>query len=223
MQTLLADVLTVHTPAVLAIGTAAIIGLGLVALAVVAAVLGIGIYNRLTELRERYLNSFSQIDVQLQRRYDLIPNLVETVKGAMAHERETLEAVISARNVASAGLAAAKANPGDPKAMQQLAQADAQLTGVLGRLLAVAEAYPQLRANESMQHLQEELSSTENRVSFARQSYNDGAQVYNEYRKTFPPVLFASLLGHKRDAEYLQLENPEAKVAPKVSFGKTQS
>src|SRR5712671_4678416 len=143
-------------------------------------------YNRLVALRNRFKNAFAQIDVQLKRRYDLIPNLVETAKGYIKHERETLEAVIKARNTAAQAAAAATASPGNPAAMQALGQAEGQLTGVLGRMFAVAEAYPDLKANQNMLALQEELSSTENRVSFARQAFNDSVMEYNTKRESFP-------------------------------------
>src|SRR5688572_5539558 len=165
----------------------------LVALVVVWLV---GIYNRLVSLRNRFKNAFSQIDVQLKRRYDLIPNLVETVKGYMKHERETLEAVIQARQQAVSGLQAASAKPGDPAAMAQLASAEQSLGGALSRLLMVAEAYPDLKANQNMAQLTEELTTTENKVAFARQAYNDSVMQYNTYRQSFPPVIFANMLGH---------------------------
>ena len=153
----------------------------------------VGIYNGLVTARNGYKNSFAQIDVQLQRRYDLIPNLVETAKGYMKHERETLEAVIAARGAAVSGLAAAKANPGDPAAMQQLTGAENQLTATLGRLFAVAEAYPDLKANQNMMQLSEELTSTENKVAFARQAYNDAVMFYNNKREVFPNSFVANM------------------------------
>src|SRR6187397_848599 len=156
---------------------------------------GVGVYNTLVRLRNRLENGFSQIEVQLKRRYDLIPNLVETVKGYMKHERETLEAVINARNQAVGGLKAAAANPGDPAAMQQLASAESSLGGALGRLFALSEAYPDLKANQNMAQLTEELTATENKVAFARQAYNDSVTQYNTYRQSFPPVFFANFLG----------------------------
>ncbi len=179
---------------------------------------GVGIYNKLVALKNRFENSFSQIEVQLQRRYDLIPNLVEIAKGYMSHERETLEAVISARNQAASSLKAAAAAPGDPAAMANLAQAEQGLGGVLGRLFAVAEAYPDLKANQNMMQLSEELTSTENKVSFARQAYNDTVMDYNSYRQSFPPVFFATMFGHAKDAELLQFDSAAIAVAPKVSF-----
>jgi len=179
---------------------------------------GVGIYNRLVTLKNRFENAFSQIEVQLKRRYDLIPNLVETVRGYMKHERETLEAVINARNQAVGGLKQAAANPGDPAAMQALAGAEQMLTGTLGRLFALAEAYPDLKANQNMAQLTEELTSTENRVAFARQAYNDSVTSYNTYRQTFPPIVFANVFGHATDAELLEFDSATIAEAPKVSF-----
>ncbi|GAB5402291.1 MAG: LemA family protein [Aureliella sp.] len=179
----------------------------------------VGIYNKLVELRERYKNAFSQIEVQLKRRYDLIPNLVETVKGYMSHERETLEAVIQARNQAVTGLQQASGDQTDAAAMQQLASSEAGLTGALGKLFALSEAYPDLKANENMMQLNEELTSTENKVAFARQGYNDSATQYNIYKQTFPPVIVAGMFGHGNDAKLLEYEDSEEiKAAPKVSF-----
>ncbi len=179
---------------------------------------GVGIYNRLVTLKNRFENAFSQIEVQLKRRYDLIPNLVETVKGYIKHERETLEAVIQARNAAVGGLQKAAANPGDPAAMQALSGAEQMLSGTLGRLFALAEAYPDLKANQNMAQLTEELTSTENRVAFARQAYNDSVTQYNTYRQTFPPVIFANMFGHASDAELLEFDTAAIAEAPKVSF-----
>jgi len=179
---------------------------------------GVGIYNRLVTLKNRFENAFSQIEVQLKRRYDLIPNLVETVKGYIKHERETLEAVINARNQAVGGLQQAAAKPGDPAAMQALAGAEQMLTGSLGKLFALAEAYPDLKANQNMAQLTEELTSTENRVAFARQAYNDSVTSYNTYRQTFPPIIFANMFGHATDAEFLEFDTEAIAEAPKVSF-----
>jgi len=188
---------------------------GIVAALIVWA---ISIYNGLVALRNRFKNAFSQIDVQLKRRYDLIPNLVESVKGYMQHERGTLEAVIKARGSAvSAAERAAKA-PGEPAAMQGLAQAEGVLGGALGRLLAVFESYPDLKANQNALGLQEELTSTENKIAFARQAFNDSVMEYNTQRETFPDVVFAGTFGF-RTAELLQsTESAEERKAPKVSF-----
>ena len=177
----------------------------------------VGIYNRLVTLRNRFRNAFAQIDVQLKRRYDLIPNLVETAKGYMKHERETLEAVINARNqAASAGQAAAQ-NPGDPSAMQSLGRAEGQLTGALGRLFSLSESYPDLKANQNMLALQEELTSTENKVAFSRQAYNDAVTTYNTGREVFPTVIFAGMFNFQ-PANLFEIEEPGQREAPKVSF-----
>ncbi len=179
----------------------------------------VGLFNKLVTYRNRYKNGFAQIEVQLKRRYDLIPNLVETAKGYMSHERETLEAVITARNQASAGLQVAAADPGNAAAIQGLAGAEGMLTGAMGRLFAVAEQYPDLKANQNMMQLTEELTSTENKVAFARQAFNDSVTVYNTYRQTFPTILFASMFGHGEDAALLEYEDREQmQDAPKVAF-----
>ena len=188
--------------------------LGLIVLALIFL---IGIYNRLVSARNAYKNAFAQIDVQLQRRYDLIPNLVETAKGYIKHERETLEAVVRARNAAVAGLKAAAASPGDPAALQQLAGAENTLAGALGRLFAVAEAYPDLKANQNMMQLSEELTSTENKVAFARQAFNDAVMSYNTTREVFPNNFVANAFGFA-PAELLEIESAEKRAAPKVSF-----
>jgi LemA protein len=177
----------------------------------------ISIYNRLVSGRNAYKNAFAQIDVQLTRRHDLIPNLVETAKGYMKHERETLEAVISARNAAVTGLKAAAANPGDPNAVQQLGGAENALSGALGRLFALAEAYPDLKANQNMMQLSEELTSTENKVAFARQAFNDAVMSYNNTREVFPNSVVASSFGFA-PAELLQIESPEKRAVPVVKF-----
>jgi len=190
----------------------------IVAIGLFLVMYGVGIYNKLVTLRNRIENAFAQIEVQLKRRYDLIPNLVETVKGYMAHEKETLEGVINARNRAVGGLQQASANPGDPKAMQELMVAEQALGGSLGRLFALSEAYPDLKANENMAQLTEELTSTENRVAFARQAYNDSVTAYNTYRQTFPPIFFANMFGHNEDAELLEFDSEAIAEAPKVSF-----
>jgi LemA protein len=184
---------------------------------VVVALYFIAVYNGLVTARNGYKNAFAQIDVQLTRRYDLIPNLVETAKGYLKHERDTLEAVIAARNSAIAGLKAAAANPGDPTVVQQLAGAENQLTGALGRLFAVAEAYPDLKANQNMAQLSEELTSTENKVAFARQAYNDAVMNYNNKREMFPASIVANIGGFW-EAQLLQIEAAEKRAAPKVSF-----
>src|ERR671919_1969279 len=187
----------------------------LVGLAFIAVLWGVGIYNQLVTLKNRFQNAFAQIEVQLKRRYDLIPNLVETVKGYMQHERGTLEAVIQARNQAVSGLERAATNPGDPAAMQALAAAEHGLSGALGRLFALAEAYPDLKANQNMAQLSEEITSTENKVAFARQAYNDAVTQYNTYRQTFPPVLFAGVFGHGQNAELLDFDDAQIAEAPK--------
>jgi len=191
------------------------IALGVV---VIVAIWAIVIYNGLVTLRNRFKNAFSQIDVQLKRRYDLIPNLVESVKGYMAHERGTLEAVVKARGSAVTAAQAAAARPGDPAAMQGLAQAEGALGGALGRLLAVFEQYPDLKANQNVLGLQEELTSTENKIAFARQAYNDSVMEYNTKRESFPETVFAGALGFG-PAELLQsTESPEERRAPKVTL-----
>src|SRR5262245_38983446 len=174
-------------------------------------------YNRLVALRNRYKNAFSQIDVQLKRRYDLIPNLVETAKGYIKHERGTLEAVIAARNAASTANTRAAQAPGDAAAMKELSGAETALTGSLGRLFALAEAYPDLKANTTMMALMEELTSTENKVAFARQAYNDAVMSYNIRRETFPTNILAGSFNFG-PAELFVIEKPEEKEAPKVSF-----
>jgi LemA protein len=175
------------------------------------------IYNRLVAGRNRYKNAFAQIDVQLTRRHDLIPNLVETAKGYMAHEKGTLEAVINARNVAVAGLKNAAKDPSDPEAMKQLSQAEQGLSGALGRLFALSEAYPDLKANENMMQLSEELTTTENKVAFARQAYNDSVMDYNTLRESFPNNFFAGWFNFKA-AELLQIEDEAKREVPQVSF-----
>ncbi len=193
----------------------------LIVLAVIAALAFwvVAIYNKLVALKNRYENGFAQIEVQLKRRYDLIPNLVETAKGYLTHERETLEAVIAARNQALAGLQAAAADPSNAAAMKELASAEGALGSALGRLNVVVEAYPDLKANENMMQLSEELTTTENKVAFARQAYNDQVTEYNAYRQSFPPVVFAGMFGHADDAELLEFEDSEAiQQAPQVSF-----
>jgi len=177
----------------------------------------VAIYNALVRARNGYKNAFAQIDVQLTRRHDLIPNLVETAKGYIAHERGTLEAVVQARNAAVGGLAGAKAKPGDPAAMQQLGSAENALTQTLGRLFALQEAYPDLKANQTMMQLSEELTSTENRVAFARQAYNDSVLTYNNQREVFPASIVAGSFGFAA-AEPLQIDDPKVRDVPQVSF-----
>lgn len=179
----------------------------------------VGIYNKLVSFKNRYQNAFAQIEVQLKRRYDLIPNLVETAKGYIKHERETLEAVIAARNAAATGLAAAAADPGNAAAIKELAGQEGVLTGALGRLNVVMEAYPDLKANQNMMQLSEELTATENKVAFSRQAFNDQVMSYNTYKQSFPPVSLAGFFGHSSDASLLEFEDSEAiQEAPKVSF-----
>ena len=177
----------------------------------------VSIYNRLVGGRNAYKNAFAQIDVQLTRRHDLIPNLVETAKGYIKHERETLEAVIAARNSAVSGLKRAAANPGDPASVQQLAGAEAQLNGALSRLFAVAEAYPDLKANQNMMQLSEELTSTENKVAFARQAFNDAVMNYNNQREMFPNSVVAGMFMFT-PAQLLEIESPEKRAVPQVKF-----
>ena len=180
----------------------------------------VGIYNGLITARNAFRNAFAQIDVQLQRRFDLIPNLVETAKGYLTHERETLEAVIAARGAAVSGLSAAKASPGDPAAMEQLANTQGQLNSALGRLLAVAEAYPDLKANQNMMQLTEELTSTENKVAFARQAFNDSVMAYNNRREVFPSSVIAGMFNFAPAAllEIPAEQQSQVRAAPKVQF-----
>jgi len=192
-------------------------GWTLLAVIVGLALFAISIYNRLVAGRNLYKNAFAQIDVQLTRRHDLIPNLVETAKGYMAHERETLEAVINARNVAVSGLKQAASDPTNPAAMQALGQAEQGLSGALGRLFALSEAYPDLKANENMMQLSEELTTTENKVAFARQAYNDSVMSYNTLRESFPNNFFAGWFNFNA-AELLQIEDEAKREVPRVSF-----
>ena len=194
---------------------------GIITLVIIGAIIlyVISIFNTLVALRNRFKNAFSQIEVQLKRRYDLIPNLVETAKGYLKHERETLDAVIQARNGASNSLAAAQRNPGDASSIQGLGQAEGNLAGAMGKFNIVVEAYPDLKGNENMMQLTEELTSTENKVSFARQAFNDQVMEYNTYKQSFPQNVFAGMFGHAKDASLLEFEDSaQIQAAPKVSF-----
>jgi len=199
------------------------LGFGLIVVLVVLIVLffvlmfAVSVYNRLVSLRNRYKNAYAQIDVQLKRRYDLIPNLVETAKGYIKHERETLEAVTKARNIAYTASQAAAANPGDATAVKSLISAESGLTGALSRLMVVSEQYPDLKANQNMMQLSEELTSTENKISFARQAYNDSVMTYNTQREVFPSNLIAGTFNFG-PAELFVVDKPEQKDAPKVQF-----
>ena len=179
----------------------------------------ISIFNKLVALKNRFKNAFAQIEVQLKRRYDLIPNLVETAKGYLEHERETLDAVIKARNSASDNLSAAQQNPGDASSMQGLGQAEGNLAGALGRFNVLVEAYPDLKANQNMMQLTEELTSTENKVAFSRQAFNDEVMLYNTYKQSFPQNVLAGMFGHASDASLLEFaDSAEIQAAPKVAF-----
>jgi len=196
---------------------ATLILIGLVVVALFAVMFFVGMYNKLVALRNRFKNAWAQIDVQLKRRYDLIPNLVETAKGYIKHERGTLEAVIAARNAAASANTRVTADPANPEAMKQLIAAEGTLTGTLGRLFALSEAYPDLKANQTMARLMEELTSTENKVSFARQAYNDSVMVYNTQREVFPSNIIAGMFNFAA-AELFVVEKPEEREAPKVQF-----
>jgi LemA protein len=203
-------------PAFLSLGLLVVFG-GLIVVAIIIVMMVVGIYNKLVTMRNRYKNAYAQIDVQLKRRYDLIPNLVETAKGYIKHERETLEAVTAARNIAYAASKAAASNPGDASAMKNLASAETGLGGTLSRLMMVSEQYPDLKANQNMMQLTEELTSTENKISFARQAYNDAVMTYNTDREVFPSNLIAGTFNFD-PAELFVIDKPEQKDAPKVSF-----
>ena len=180
---------------------------------------GIAIFNRLVALKNRFQNAFAQIEVQLKRRYDLIPNMIETAKGYLKHERETLESVIAARNSAAGSLAAAAADPGNADAMKSLIGAEGALAGAMGKLNVVMEAYPDLKANQNMMQVSEELISTENKIGFARQAFNDQVMAYNTYKQSFPQNMLAGAFGHGADASLLEFEDSaEIQAAPKVSF-----
>ena len=202
---------------VLVMTIALIILLVLVGLAVMVALYGVGVYNGLVTLRNRFKNAFAQIDVQLKRRYDLIPNLVEVAKGYLKHESETLEAVVAARGAAVSAGQRAAADPSDPAAMKALSGAESQLAGAMSRLMVVVESYPNLKANETMMQLSEEMTSTENKVSFARQAYNDSVMQYNTSREQFPAVVFAGVLGFQA-AELFEITNVTEREAHKVKF-----
>ncbi len=203
-------------PEIIMTGLLTVLGILLV-LVILVALWVMGIYNRLVTLRNRFKNAFAQIDVQLKRRYDLIPNLVETAKGYLKHERETLEAVIQARNQAAQAASTAASDPGNPGAVQALAGAETALTGTLGRFFALSEAYPDLKANSNMMQLNEELTSTENKVSFARQAFNDTVTTFNTQREVFPNNIFAGMFGFK-EADLFEVKDEAVKEAPKVSF-----
>ena len=203
-------------PEIIMTGLLTVLGILLV-LVILVALWVMGIYNRLVTLRNLFKNAFAQIDVQLKRRYDLIPNLVETAKGYLKHERETLEAVIQARNQAAQAASTAASDPGNPGAVQALAGAETALTGTLGRFFALSEAYPDLKANSNMMQLNEELTSTENKVSFARQAFNDAVTTFNTQREVFPNNIFAGMFGFK-EADLFEVKDEAVKEAPKVSF-----
>jgi LemA protein len=201
----------------LSTGPLVLLLIGLLAVGLVVFLYGVGIYNKLIGLKNRFQNAFAQIDVQLKRRYDLIPNLVETAKGYMKHERETLEAVIKARNTAVSAGQQAAANPGNPQAMQGLASAEGALTGIMTRFMALMENYPDLKANQNMLALQEELTSTENKIAFARQAYNDAVMTYNTAREVFPSNIVAGF-GNVPPAELFEVSAPDQREAVKVQF-----
>lgn len=191
----------------------------LLVIVVVAALLIVSIFNKLVRLRNRFINAFAQIEVQLKRRYDLIPNLVETAKSYMAHEKETLEAIVTARNVAAKGLDLVASDPTNASALAELGGAEGALAGAMSKFSMVMEDYPDLKANQNMMQLSEELTSTENKVAFSRQAFNDQVMAYNTYRQSFPTMIFANIFGHKKDASLLDFaDSAEIQAAPKVSF-----
>lgn len=190
----------------------------LVAVPILLALYAMGVYNQFVTLKQRVKNAFSQIEIQLKRRHDLIPNLVETAKAYMSHEKDTLEAVIRARNAAVSGLSAASNASGDHDAMMAMAAAEKGLSGSLGRLFALAEAYPDLKANQNMMQLTEELTSTENKIAFSRQAYNDSVTAYNIYRESFPPVIIAGLTNQPAQFDLLQFDSEAIAESPKISF-----
>ena len=210
--------MTEFTPLLAALSGGAITAIIIGAVVLILIICIVVMYNRLVRLRQSCKESWSDIDTELQRRHDLIPNLIETVKGYMAHERETLEAVIQARNQAMGSLKTASMNPGDASAMAGLAGAEGMLGGALGKLFALSESYPDLKANQNMANLQEELTATENKVAFSRQAFNDAVTGYNTYKQTFPPVFFAGMFGHGQDATLLEFESKKISEAPKVQF-----
>jgi len=198
-------------------GSGTVVLLAILAIIVFAVLFVVSIYNKLIQLKNRFKNAFAQIDVQLKRRYDLIPNLVETAKGYLKHEREVLEAVIRARNMASNAMEKAAADPGNTEAIQGLIGAESTLTGTLGRLFALVEAYPDLKANQNMLQLSEELTTTENKVSFARQAFNDAVMAYNTAREVFPNNIIANMFAFK-EAQLFEINVESEREAPKVSF-----
>ncbi len=191
----------------------------ILAIVVVAALLIVSVFNKLIRLRNRFVNAFAQIEVQLKRRYDLIPNLVETAKSYMAHEKETLEAIVTARNAAAKGLASVASDPTNASALAELSGAEGALAGTMSKFSMLMEDYPDLKANQNMMQLSEELTSTENKVAFSRQAFNDQVMGYNTYKQSFPAVIFANMFGHSQDASQLDfVDSAEIQAAPKVSF-----